>query len=104
MSYHEVYAYVARIQSDNYDKRRICEQNKTETRRAQIYHLSYLKIFLCKLLKEWCATLTRGVRKIHSLSETGAFFFFFSFSGEQRKAQETRLAQLEERELKKKNL
>ena len=90
MSYHEVHAYVARIQSDNYDKRHICEQNETETRRAQIYHLSYLKSF------------SKFLVKIHSLSETGAFFFLFSFSGEQRKAQETRLAQLEERELKKK--
>ena len=89
MSYHEVYAYVARIQSDNYDKRYICEQNKT--RRAQIYHLSYLKSF------------SKFSVKIHSLSETGTFsFFFFSFSGEQRKAQETRLAQLEEHEWKKK--
>ena len=67
MSYHEVYAYVARIQSDNYDKRHICEQNKTETRRAQIYHLSYLKSF------------SKFLVKIHSLSETGAFFFFSVF-------------------------
>lgn len=72
-------AYVARIQSDNYDKRHICEQNETDKTSSNLPSFLFENFFevLCKLLKEWCATLTRSVRKIHSLSETGAFFFFF---------------------------